>query len=55
MKKAQAVVSVKAYPKCSACDLPYVLRLVCIVFPKAAQEWVWQRDCKHKKAPPVVA
>jgi hypothetical protein len=44
---------VRGYPKCSACESPYVLRLVCVISPKPGEEWLWQRDCKHKKAPPV--
>lgn len=48
-----AMPKVRAYPLCSACAAPYVLRLVFIVLPKAGQDWLWQRDCKHKKAPPV--
>jgi hypothetical protein len=41
------------YPKCRACGTPYVLRRVFIVLPKPGAEWLWQRDCKHKKAKPV--
>lgn len=44
---------VRSYPKCSACGTPYILRYVFIVLPEPGAEWIWQRDCKHKKARPV--
>lgn len=50
---ASLMPKVKCYPLCSACKRPYVLRFVLAIFPKAREEWLWQRDCKHRKAPPV--
>jgi hypothetical protein len=49
----RAMPEVRAYPKCSACGAPYILRYVFIVLPEPGAEWLWQRDCKHKKAPAV--
>ncbi len=44
---------IKAYPKCNTCDVAYVLRLAHVLGDQRwTHEWVWQRDCKHKKAPP---
>lgn len=53
----------KAWPRCSECKTDYVLRRA-VVFGTGrdgsrsmsiANEWVWQRDCKHRKAQPEVA
>lgn len=52
----------KAWPQCSECKTAYVLRRA-IVFSgrngsrrmHISTEWVWQRDCKHRKAAPEVA
>ena len=53
----------KAWPRCSECEVDYVLRRA-VVFgvgrdgPRSMtiiNEWVWQRDCKHRKAAPEVA
>lgn len=52
----------EAWPRCSECKTDYVLRRA-VVFragrdgPRSmsiANEWVWQRDCKHRKAQPEV-
>lgn len=51
----------KAWPQCSDCKAAYVLRRA-IVFaskpgPRKAtmrHEWVWQRDCKHRRAAPEI-
>jgi hypothetical protein len=51
----------KAWPRCSECKTDYVLRRA-IVFKigrsgsrdksqmMISNDWVWQRDCKHRKA-----
>lgn len=43
--------SPQTWPVCSECDTDYVLRR-CFVFRDGGivSEWLWQRDCKHKKA-----
>lgn len=56
-----STVKIKAYPKCSECDTAYVLRKAFVFHTTSGkgtkkatlnEEWVWQRDCKHKKATP---
>ena len=55
---ANAMPKVKVYPLCSECRAPYVLRRA-FVLNIGKQEttggarWIWQRDCKHKKAVPL--
>lgn len=50
-----AMPKVRAYPVCSACKTPYVLRRAFVLSPpRASARWIWQRDCKHK-APPEIA
>lgn len=49
----------KAWPACPTCDTAYVLRRAIVMRTEGkratmGEEWVWQRDCKHKKAEPVV-
>lgn len=52
----------KVFPQCSECKTAFVLRRA-IVFSgrnssrpiRLTNEWVWQRDCKHRKAAPEVA
>lgn len=55
VKKQQddGMPEVKAYPKCSECGTAFVLRL-CFHFGAGdlGHGWLWQRDCKHKKAEP---
>ena len=50
-KKNDGMPQVRAYPKCSECGTPFVLRM-CFHFGAGgiAHSWLWQRDCKHKKA-----
>lgn len=52
----------KAWPRCSECKTDYVLRRA-IVFVAGrsgsrsmavSNEWLWQIDCKHRKAQPEV-
>lgn len=44
-----------AWPECAECGVTYVLRR-CIVFgDETGYRWLWQRDCKHKKADAVIA
>ena len=48
----------RAWPACSECGVAFVLRRAVTfkTLPKSlivAEEWVWQRDCKHKKAKPI--
>jgi hypothetical protein len=54
-----AMPKVKAYPLCSECNTPYVLRMTFVLGlasgQKSEDRWLWQRDCKHKKAAPKVA
>lgn len=48
---------IKAYPYCSSCGRAYVLRLSLAFLPQARkwlEEWLWVRDCKHKKAEPLL-
>lgn len=52
---ASAMPKVKAYPLCSECHTPYVLRLLYTLTPPAHETWLWQRDCKHKKAAPLAS
>lgn len=40
----------KVWPECSECGVAWVLRRA-MQFPKG-YIWVWQRDCKHRKAKP---
>lgn len=51
-----AMPKVEVYPVCSECRTPYVLRHALFVFDSQMKgtpnQWVWRRDCKHKKAPP---
>jgi len=49
------------YPFCSDCKAAYVLRLALVFASKPGSrkatlrhEWVWQRDCKHRKAEPAI-
>jgi hypothetical protein len=52
-----AMPKVKAYPECSECFAPYVLRRAFTFSAKGGggrSEWIWQRDCKHKNAAPKV-
>lgn len=41
----------KVYPACSACNVPYVLRLAISI--SQGECWAWFRDCKHKTAPAI--
>lgn len=44
----------RAWPACSECDVPWVLRRgMTFSATDLAYRWLWQRDCKHKKAPVV--
>lgn len=36
------------YPRCAECETAFVLRR-CLSLSRGAV-WLWQRDCKHKKA-----
>jgi hypothetical protein len=48
-----AMPVVGVYPRCSECQLAYVLRLCMRLSTATASltsEWLWQRDCKHKGA-----
>lgn len=46
----------QVFPICSACDTAYVLRrAICLstgdtnpLSHRIGEQWVWQRDCKHK-------
>lgn len=55
--KTGAMPKVLVYPQCPECNVPYVLRKS-IVFAinksELADEWLWQRDCNHKKVTPIV-
>lgn len=47
----------RVWPRCSECKAAYVLRLgIClsqrIASGHGAGRWLWQRDCKHRKAEP---
>ena len=49
-------------PYCSECGIDYVLRRAIVFNAKPGSrsmtihsEWVWQRDCKHRKAAPKMA
>jgi hypothetical protein len=48
----------QAWPQCPTCHHPYVLRRTMVFLTdkpcKLEDQWVWQRDCKHR-TPPVVA
>lgn len=54
-------VNPPAWPACSECNTAYVLRRA-ILFTSGTkgkgaeinEGWVWQRDCKHKKAKAVL-
>ncbi len=54
---ASAHPEVKVWPVCDApdCETPYILRR-CMTFTATDlnYEWLWQRDCKHKKASAIV-
>lgn len=40
----------RCWPECSECGVAYVLRN-CVTFgAELKYQWLWQRDCKHKKA-----
>lgn len=46
-----------AWPACGECGVAYVLRRVMRYDtnpPKMFMDWVWQQDCKHRKAAAVV-
>lgn len=46
----------KEYPVCSECNIPWVVRLaIVLVDGKWRDEWVFQRDCKHKETPPRIS
>lgn len=48
----------RAWPRCSECKTAYVLRLALMFdshIKTMSNEWMWQRDCKHRKAEPEVA
>ena len=48
----------RAWPRCSECKTAYVLRLALMFDSRTrtmSSEWMWQRDCKHRKAEPEVA
>lgn len=47
MKVSQPMV--KAYPLCSECQVPWVLRR-CYSIRSGKSMWLWQRDCKHRSA-----
>lgn len=38
------------WPRCSECDVDYVLRRCFVFNGRTGYDWLWQRDCKHKKA-----
>lgn len=51
----------KAWPQCSDCKAAYVLRRAIVFASKPGSrkatirpEWVWQRDCKHRRAAPEI-
>ncbi len=52
----------EVWPRCSECKVDYVLRRAVVFVTKPnwlrrlmiTNEWVWQRDCKHRKAAPEV-
>lgn len=43
---------INAHIVCSECRAPFVLRRGHSITQGCAVVWVWQRDCKHKKAAP---
>ena len=43
---------IDAHIVCSECRAPFVLRRGHSITQGCAVVWVWQRDCKHKKAAP---
>lgn len=45
----------QVWPACSQCQMAYVLRR-CMRFTDSTlvAEWLWQRDCNHKNAEPVL-
>lgn len=45
-------VKVTAYPVCETCHEAWVLRLAMRL--DGTEEWIWQRDCKHKRAGALV-
>jgi hypothetical protein len=52
----------KTWPCCSRCGVAYVLRRALMFGHTAGSgkasldiEWLWQRDCKHRKDPAKVA
>jgi hypothetical protein len=55
---ASAITRITGYPICGECKTPYILRRTYVLaFKKgerSSNRWLWQRDCKHKKAAPVV-
>ena len=43
------------YPVCGECETAYVLRRAYLFGARqVTEEWIWQRDCKHKKAEPTL-
>jgi hypothetical protein len=55
MSATSAMPVVKVYPLCSECRAPYVLRHGFNLSNGCKETWIWQRDCKHKKAAPVTS
>lgn len=51
MDETETMPRVVAYPKCEECGAAFVLRM-CFSFGTSdlTHDWLWQRDCKHKKA-----
>jgi hypothetical protein len=53
--KYGATFAPKQWPACSQCDAPYLVRRAFVFNMRkgtAASRWIWQRDCRHKKAEP---
>lgn len=48
-----------AWPQCPECGLPWVMRRSLRFTPAGPSaitpEWLWQRDCKHRKVEPIIA
>lgn len=55
MSAASTMPVVRVYPLCSECRAPYVLRHGFNLSKGGKETWIWQRDCKHKNAAPVVS
>ena len=49
---AEIMPDPQVWPKCSTCDVAWVLRRALSI--TKGWIWVWQRDCKHKQAEPVI-